>query len=84
MADLLIKDVDEKLVERLEHQASKRGLSLDAFLRGELVQMAPPARQDVLARIDQIRARSKPWTSGDPTSVDYIREGRSERDAIKP
>lgn len=83
MAQVLIRNLDEAVVARLKRKAEGLGLSLEAYLRHELVHIAQPSRSEILSQIDAIRAQTRPWRKGDPTSVDYVREGREERDTPK-
>lgn len=79
MAQLLVRNLDDGVAERLKVQAAQSGRSLEAEVRAILELAARPSRADLLAEADAIRARSRPWQPGEPTVVDYIREGRDER-----
>jgi plasmid stability protein len=81
MAQVLIRNLDQDVVDSLKRKAEAEGLSLEAYLRQVLVEIARPTRQEILKEIDAIRATSRPWRPGEQTAVDYIREGREELDA---
>ena len=38
---------------------------------------------EIMAQIDAIREQTRPWQVGDATSVDYVRQGREERDSSR-
>lgn len=83
MAQVLVRDLPEKTVARLKSKASEAGRSLEAELRDILNRAAQPdyerEKQEALAALDQIRARSRPWQPGEPTAADIIREDRDRR-----
>jgi len=80
MAQVLIRNIAEDVVERLKKRAESDGVSLEAHLRRLLEREASPSPADVIARIDAIRMRSRPWRPGEPTAVDYVREAREDED----
>lgn len=84
MAQVLVRNLDDDTVARLKRGAEAEGLSLEAYLRRGIEQMAGPSRSEILAQIDAIREKTKQWRPGDPTSVDYVREGRVERERTGP
>ena len=76
MAQILIRNLEPELVERLRHQAERNHRSLEAEVRVILEDAAQEfrrSRERALAIADQIRLRSGPQTSD---SVDLIREDR--------
>lgn len=77
MAQVLIRQLDEQLVERLRQQAKRRGLSLEQSLRDILRQAAPEPTQllDDLARL----RRQTPATGRELDVAELIREGREQR-----
>ena len=81
MAQVLVRNLDQAVVSRLKRKAEGCGLSLEAYLRDQLTQIAQPSRAEIVAELDALRAQSRPWREGDRTSVDYVQEGREERDA---
>lgn len=79
MAQVLIRNLDDELVERLKKSAEAKGVSLEAYLRTKLGEIAP-SRAQLVAEINALARQSRPWKKGEPTSVDYVREGRAEWD----
>ncbi|HYF06876.1 MAG TPA: hypothetical protein VD970_04600 [Acetobacteraceae bacterium] len=80
MPDLVIKDLDEDVVEHLRAQADRRGIALDALLRDLVVSGA--GQHDPASALDAIRAM-RPRLQPDPTwnTVAVIRADRESRDA---
>jgi plasmid stability protein len=77
MGQLLVRNLDDGVVERLKRQAEARKVSLEQLLREILSSAAGPSREDMLAEMDRIRAMTpkKLRTS----STDLIREDRDRR-----
>ena len=77
MAQVLIRQLDDQLVERLRQQAKRRGLSLEQSLRDILRQAATEPAQllDDLARL----RRQTPATGRELDVAELIREGREQR-----
>jgi plasmid stability protein len=77
MGQLLVRNLDDSVVERLKRQAEARKISLEQLLREVLSAAAGPARKDILAEMDRIRAMTpKKLTT---SSTDLIREDRDRR-----
>lgn len=83
MADLLVRDLDQDLVQRLEKRAAAHGRSPEEEHRAILSETlgagesAPRSKDEVLAQLAELRAR----TAGryhTPSEV-LMREGRDER-----
>jgi plasmid stability protein len=76
VAQVLIRQLDDQVVERLRQQARQRGISLEQSLRELLTQtaMAPESLLDDLARLR--RQTPAPNASLDVTAL--IREGREQ------
>lgn len=81
MAQVLIRNIKDDVLARLKAKAEAEGVSLETYLRAKLNDAARPSRAEIIAQIDAIRATTRPWRPGDPTSVDYVREGREECDS---
>ncbi len=85
MAEILVRDVDDALVERLRARAEKVGLSLEAEVRRIIEESAcrepaePPKvdKATALRLLDEFRARFKGRKFSD--SVELIREDRDGR-----
>jgi plasmid stability protein len=79
MAQVLVRNVDEDVVERLKARAAAAGRSLEAELRDIVTAAAKPSKAELFAELDRIRARSRPSGPGEPTAVEMIREDRDNR-----
>lgn len=77
MAQLVINDIDDDVVERLKARAQAEKKSLDQKLRDVLSAAATPSRAEVLAEMQRIRAMTpRPLTTD---SADLIRQDRDAR-----
>lgn len=77
MGQLLVRNLDDGVVERLKRQAEARKISLEQFLREVLAQAAGPTRAEMLAEADRIRAMTPKRLTDD--STDLIRADRDRR-----
>ena len=76
MAQVLIRNLEDDVVERLKSMAKAAGTSLEEVARQALRDAARPSREELLAEIDRIRAMSVPST------FDSTRLVRAERDGV--
>jgi plasmid stability protein len=77
MAQILIRQLDERVVEILREQARSRGVSLEQSLR-ELLTAAAKQHSNVRQRLAALRRETPP--PGHQLAVEeLIREGRDER-----
>jgi plasmid stability protein len=77
MAQILVRKLDEKVVERLKKRANDNGRSLEAEVRLILEEAAKSSQVDMETarkRIEELRERLKGREF--PDSVELIREGR--------
>ncbi len=79
MAQVLIRNLDDAAVERFRLRARLNNRSLEAELREALTEVISRDKQEALAKLDAIRARSKPWQPGQQTGTEMIREDRDSR-----
>ncbi|MCB4820874.1 FitA-like ribbon-helix-helix domain-containing protein [Roseicella aerolata] len=80
MGQMLVRNLDDAVIERLKRLALERGTSLEQVAREALTAAAASAgfdRAAWAARAAAMRARCLP---SDVSSVDLIREMREERD----
>ncbi|MBI4183118.1 MAG: hypothetical protein HY521_03860 [Proteobacteria bacterium] len=56
MAQVLVRNVDEAVVERLKERARRRGVSLEQQLRDILAEAAGPGRPGLLAELARCRS----------------------------
>jgi plasmid stability protein len=79
MAQVVIRNIDDDVVERLKARAAAEKKSLEQTLRDVLTEAARPSRAEVLAEVDRIRAMTPPRPPGAPLAEDLIREDRDSR-----
>jgi plasmid stability protein len=83
MPTLYLRDVPERVVEKLRQRAalSRRSLNAEAIVCLEDALEVDERRQRARAALEELAAlRTKhPWKPGDPTAADLVREGREER-----
>ena len=73
MATIIIRNLDDRVAERLRLQARLKGVSLEQEARRILAEGSTITRREIAARAAAIRARQRPNTS---RAVDLIREDR--------
>ena len=76
MVDILIRNVDEDVANRLKQKAKAKGISLNEEARAALVAFVKPTKAEAWAAIDAIREKIGK-VSGDSTKD--IREDRDNR-----
>ena len=77
MAQVLIRNLSEDVVERLKKRAAVKGRSLEQELREIVTAAAPLSTAERVAIIDRHLARSK--RPARHNSTDFIREARDKR-----
>jgi len=75
MAQVLVRDLENDVVDKLKERAKSRGRSLEAELRLILEQAAQDSRAAGLLELEQIRARLAGRTFSD--SLELLREDRA-------
>ncbi|HEY7300637.1 MAG TPA: hypothetical protein VH684_22290 [Xanthobacteraceae bacterium] len=73
MPDLLVREIDPELYERIKKAAEKQGKSLAQTAREALAEKFNPSREEIWAAADRLRHKVGK-VSGDSTA--YIREWR--------
>ena len=63
MASMVIRNLDDRVAERLRLQARLRGVSVEAEARRLLAEGTAVARREIAARARTIRSRQKPHRS---------------------
>ena len=76
MPDLLVRDIDSDLYERIKKSAEKQGKSLAQEARQTLAEKYRPSKEEIWAEADRIRNKIG-RVSGDSTAD--IREDRDNR-----
>jgi len=80
MTDLLVRDIDPGVYERLRKQARAQGKSMAETARELLAQGLKPSKKEIWAEIDRIRERIGK-VSGDSTAD--IREDRDNNERYR-
>lgn len=77
MGQILVRNLDDALIQRLKRRASHENLSLEETVRQILAQAEPEkmSKEELLAAMERIRELGKPITEP-PYSEDLIREDR--------
>jgi hypothetical protein len=73
MPDLLVRDIDPEVYEKMKKAAESQGKSLAQTAREVLAEKFTPSREEIWAQIDAFRESVGP-VSGD--SVEAIRKAR--------
>ncbi len=82
MKNLLIRDIDESVIESWKQEAKRRGVSMQELLKQTINDNAPKrqeTKEEILARIDALRAKTGPQKSN--LALEIIREGRDYLDS---
>ena len=77
MGQVLIRNVEDRIIESLKLKAEQKGHSLEQELRDILKRAAGPTVEERLAMIDRVRAMQKKPTK--TLSEDIIRKMRDRR-----
>lgn len=77
MAQVIIRNLDDSVVNALKRKAKSHRRSLEQELREMLNQAAKPVRDELVAEIDRIRAMTPPKIQTDSTEL--VREDRDRR-----
>lgn len=82
MGQVLIRNIDDEVLERLKRRAAAEQKSLEQSLREVLAEVAKPSRAELIADLERLRgaiaAREKPGVRY-PTVEELIREDRDSR-----
>jgi plasmid stability protein len=81
MGQVIIRNIDDRVIDRLKARAAAQRKSLESSLRELLMQAAAPRRSELLAELDRIRAMTPPRRAGVsyPTAEELVREDRDNR-----
>lgn len=81
MGQVVIRNIDDRVIETLKTKAAAQRKSLEQSLRELLTEAARPSRAELLAELDRIRAMTPPRKPGIqyPTAEQLIREDRDSR-----
>jgi antitoxin FitA len=79
MAQVVIRNIDDDVVERLKARAAAEKKSLEQKLRDVLTEAARPSRAEVIEELRRLRETSPPLPPGAPLAEDLIRDDRDSR-----
>jgi plasmid stability protein len=81
MGQVVIRNIDDSVIERLKARAAMQRKSLEQSLRELLTEAAKPGRAELLAELERIRAMAPARKTGVtyPTAEQLIREDRDTR-----
>ena len=81
VGQVIIRNVDDRVLERLKARAAAQRKSLEQSLRDLLTEAAKPSRAEMLAELARIRAMTPPRQPGAtyPTAEQLLREDRDAR-----
>jgi antitoxin FitA len=81
MGQVVIRNIDDLVLERLKARAVEQRKSLEQSLRELLTEAARPNRAELLAEVERIRAMTPPRRPGKPypTAEQLVRESRDTR-----
>lgn len=77
MAQMLIRNLDPRLVSELKRRASQNRTSAEEEARRALAHSLGSDRTMWLTELDAIRAQSRPPGPGEETSLDWLRADRA-------
>ncbi len=80
MSDLILRDVDEYLIQKLTAQATAQGTSVEEYAKTVLTSQTPPpkrlSRAELVRKADEFRKKVGPQKTD---STQLIREDRDSR-----
>jgi antitoxin FitA len=81
VGQVIIRNIEDRVLERLKARAVAQRKSLEQSLRDLLTDAAKPSRGELIATLERIRAMSPPTKPGTtfPASEDLVREDRDRR-----
>lgn len=81
MAQVVVRNIEDRVLERLKERAASQHKSLEQSLRELMTEAAKPNPAELLALAERIRRMSPPppKDAGFPTAEEMIREDRDSR-----
>ncbi|TDR93264.1 FitA-like ribbon-helix-helix domain-containing protein [Enterovirga rhinocerotis] len=78
MAQVLVRNLEEGVVQELRRKARASGTSLEEFARRALREAARPSKADLIAEIDRIRAQSTRGMVDSGAELRRLRDGEDD------
>ncbi len=75
MGQILIRNLDDDVIERLKARAARDKTSLEQMLRQILIDVAKPSKAEVWAEIDRIRAMTPKRLDSSVPLIRAFRDG---------
>ena len=81
MGQVVIRNIDDRVLDRLKLRAAAQRKSLEQSLRDLLTDATKPSRAELVADLERIRGMAPPRNPGEayPTAEELIREDRDSR-----
>ena len=81
MCQVVIRNIDDQVLDRLKARAVEQHKSLEQWLRELLAEAAKPSRAELIGELDRIRAMTPARQPGKPylTAEQLVRQSRDER-----
>ena len=81
MGQVVIRNLDDGVLERLKARAAAQHKSLEQSLRDALTEISRPSRAELLAEVERISAMTPSREVGKtyPTAEELVRESRDSR-----
>jgi plasmid stability protein len=81
VGQVVIRNIDDRVVERLKERAAAQRKSLEQSLRELLTEAAKPNREELITELQRIRAMTPTHNTGTtfPTAEQLVREDRDRR-----
>jgi antitoxin FitA len=76
MGQILVRNLEDSVIERLKVRALKADKSLEQTVRDILTEAAKPSRAEILAEMDRLREQIGPVALD---ATDIVREDRDSR-----
>jgi antitoxin FitA len=83
MGQILVRNLDDSVIERLKQRALKANTSLEQTVRDLLTEAAKPSREELWAEIDRLREGMRARHGGD-IAFDATAAIREDRDNDEP
>ena len=79
MASMVIRNIPDDVMKRFKAQAKAEGKSAEELGREAIAEKAKPSREEILRRMDELRARARPVDM--ETARRLWEEHRQDRDS---